>query len=234
MINRETLEKLIRESVDKNKKGRKEYFLFGRILVSVKDDILPAIDMLNIVAQIEKNMPEHLFDEVDDIFIGSFSENDDRALEAHYADGAIYITSDLSKDYDYVENIVHECAHAVEKQRGLDIYGDGKLENEFLGKRKRLAARMHANNLSIDDIDFENPEYSEKFDLFLYKDIGYEKLSSFTKGLFNSPYAATCLGEYFANGFEEYFLGDKYYIAKIGPNLYKKLDEIIEGEKIYV
>ena len=230
MLSRDAVEKLIRDSAERSKRDRKEYHLFNRILISVKGDVSPVIDFDNIIADLEKFMPAHLFEEIDDIFIGSFSENDDRALEAHYESGAIYITSDLSSNRDYIENIVHEAAHSIEERMGLTIYGDGKIEGEFLGKRERLESRIRAEGFETSGLDFNNPEYSKKLDLFLYEEIGYEKLSSLTMGLFYSPYASTSLREYFANGFEAYFLGQREYLPKIGQHLFIKLEEIITGE----
>jgi hypothetical protein len=168
MLDRKAVEKLIRDSVKRNKRDRKEYHLFNRILISVKGDVSPVIDFDSIIADLEKYMPPHLFEEIDDIFIGSFSENDDRALEAHYDSGAIYITSDLSSNRDYIENIVHEAAHSIEERMGLTIYGDGKIEGEFLGKRERLESRIRAEGFETSGLDFNNPEYSKKLDLFLY------------------------------------------------------------------
>ena len=231
MLDRNAVEKLIRESVERNKKGRREYHIFGKTLVSVKKDVFPNIDFNQVISEIEENMPPHLFEEVDDIFVGSFSENDDRALEAHYEDGAIYITSDLPTNRDYLENIVHETAHAIEGKMGLVIYGDSKIEREFLGKRERLEARLSAEGVDTSGSDFMDPEYSSDLDNFLYSSVGYKKLSNLTMGLFNSPYAATSLREYFANGFEEYFLGRKDYLPKISPQLFIKIEKIIIGEE---
>ena len=231
MLDRNSIEKLIRESAERSKRTRREYHLFNRTLISVKGNILPSIDFSQIVKEIEEHMPPHLFEEIDYIFVGSFSENDERALEAHYKDGAIYITSDLPTNRDYIENIVHETAHAIEGQHGLSIYGDKNIEQEFLGKRRRLEARMTAENIDISTLDFEDPEYSRELDLFFYNDVGYEKLNNLTNGLFNSAYAATSLKEYFSNGFEEYFLGDREFLPKISPHLFIKIEEIVLGEE---
>jgi len=231
MLDRDAVEKLIRESAERSKRARREYHLFGNTMISVKGNIFPNIDFEQIVKEIEEHMSSHLFEEVDYIFIGSFSENDERALEAHYKDGAIYITSDLSTNKDYIENIVHEAAHAIEGQHGLSIYGDKNIEQEFLGKRRRLEARITAEKIDISSLNFEDPEYSQELDSFLYKGIGYEKLNNLTIGLFINAYATTSLNEYFASGFEEYFLGDRTYLHKISPQLFKKVEKIVKGDE---
>ena len=48
--------------------------------------------------------------------------------------------------------------------------------------------------------------------------------------LFYSPYAITSLREYWANGFENYLLGDKYALKDLSPILYKKIDTILDDE----
>jgi Mlc titration factor MtfA (ptsG expression regulator) len=80
---------------------------------------------------------------------------------------------------------------------------------------------------------FMDIEYSEEFDKFLYKQVGYDKLSSLMMGLFISPYAATSLSEYFATGFAEFYTNsDHKYLQKIGPSLYKKLILLQSEEKL--
>ena len=74
---------------------------------------------------------------------------------------------------------------------------------------------------------FLNVEYEESFDMMLYKDIGYEKLSILVSNLFYSPYGATSLREYFANGFGAYFYyKDVAHLKKISPFLLEKLQEL--------
>jgi len=175
-------------------------------------------------------LPPHLMEEIDGIFIGSFEENEERELEARYESGAIYITSDLPTNGDYIENIVHETAHAVEAQRGLEIYGDRRIEQEFLGKRERLASTIKSHGIDVSHLDFAEPDYVPELDSFLYKEIGYDNLNSLTTGLFASPYGATSLREYFANGFEEFFLGNREHLKRISPELFSKLMGVILDE----
>ena len=230
MLEKSLIEQIIKESSQKAQRQRKEFTMFGRIFISVMGDLAPEINMLEIIDKIEKLIPLHLFEEIDEIFIGSFTENDDRALEAHYESGAIYMTSDLPTNVDYIENIVHETAHALESARGLEIYGDKSVEKEFLGKRRRLSNTLKAHNIKISHLDFEDPEYALEFDSFLYKELGYNNLGPMTMGLFASPYGATSLKEYFANGFEEFFLGDREHLKRISPRLFIKIMEIVNDD----
>tara|TARA_R110000822_G_scaffold154911_1_gene294705 strand:- start:218 stop:898 length:681 start_codon:yes stop_codon:yes gene_type:complete len=221
------IEQIIRESVEKSKNKRKEYIIFDRILVHLLQPT--TISFKEVINQIEEKVPRHMFDEIDEIFVGSFDENDSRALEAHYESGAIYITNDMVTVEDYVENIIHETAHSIEQARGFEIYGDQKVQEEFLGKRMTLKRNLDTNGYDI-GADFSDIEYSEDFDLYLYKEVGYDKIGNLTSGLFYSPYAATSVNEYFANGLENFFLGDREHLKRISPKLTKKIWEIINDE----
>ena len=57
----------------------------------------------------------------------------------------------------------------------------------------------------------------DELDVFLYNEIGYDKLSLITPGLFTSPYSITSIREYFANGMEDYLLGDSEHLKQISP-----------------
>ena len=103
------------------------------------------------------------------------------------------------------------------------FYKDKKVENEFLGKRSRLYSLMRAEGIKVYESSFLETRYSKEFDYFLYKEVGYERLGNIATGLFSSPYAITSLREYFATGFEEYYIGDRNYLKKISPSLYNTL-----------
>ena len=47
-----------------------------------------------------------------------------------------------------------------------------------------------------------------------------------TTGIFIRPYGSVSLREYFATGFEAYYLGDKNLLNKISPHLYEKVDAL--------
>jgi hypothetical protein len=209
-----------------------EYFLHRRILVFVKDRLPDDISIEACLRKIEKKIPEHLLHELDSIYIGQFKEFAERDINAFYRDGAIFVTNDQSDDSDLIDDIVHEIAHSVEEYHTSKIYGDALLEGEFLGKRQRLYDIMRQHELDVDITRvqklFFNLKYSLKFDNLLYKQVGYPLLASISVGLFCNPYAITSLREYFASGFEEYYIGDRMHLKRTCPRLYNKINELNE------
>ena len=97
---------------------------------------------------------------------------------------------------------------------------------EFMGKRRRLSSMLTSHGFDIDPIFRTRPEYNRKIDDFLYKKVGYDLLGNLTIGLFPGPYSTTSLREYFAVGFEEYFIGDREHLKDICPILYNKIDTL--------
>ena len=51
-----------------------------------------------------------------------------------------------------------------------------------------------------------------------------------TVNLFIGPYAATSLKEYFASGFEEYYLENRLYLREISPYIYRKVSLLEEKD----
>ena len=207
-------------------KSSSEKLLFNKIIVFVKDPLPKDVNIDYVLSSIEKRIPEHLIYAIDMVYIGQFEEFEKRDTNAAYKDGALYITNEQSDDDDMIDDIVHEMAHACEETYSSLIYSDGMIQDEFIGKRKRLYEILKVEGYEVSLEDFLNTEYSEKFDLFLYEDVGYDKLTFFTMGLFVSPYGATSYREYFSNGFEHYFIGDRKYLNNTSPELYNKLTDI--------
>ena len=109
------------------------------------------------------------------------------------------------------------------------MYSDNKLNTEFLAKRMKLKSILKQAGFDVSGQQFEKIEYNKNFDMFLYESIGYDMLNQLTVGLFCSPYGATAIREYFANGFEFYFLKDRELVKQVSPQLYKKLVDIEKG-----
>ena len=227
MSSRENITNYLSESVARQKNNSRERFLYNSIPVIIKDFPPEDVDLDSVFKQIEARLPRWFFNQVDVIYIGEFDMFIEREVEAVYEDGAIFVFNEQPTEEDFIESIGHELAHSIEEVLAQGIYDDGKLEIEFLGKRKRLYGILSAEGYKCTIEDFIKLGFSEDFDDFLYREVGYPVLTSLTSGLFMSPYAATSLREYFANGFEWFFLKDQsLMLKKISPILYYKLDNL--------
>jgi len=233
--NRRNITRIISESAEREIAARREWRIFGRVQIYVKDFPPSNVNIQDIVQELEEKIPVHFISGLDVIYIGQFEQLQQRDVEAIYEDGAIYVSNDQPTEDEFVESIGHEIAHVLEEADPMEIYGDGTIEIEFLGKRRRLWSILRANGYTKEEHlkYFENTKYSEEFDRFLYKQVGYPVLTSLTMGLFLSPYGATSLREYFSNAFEGYFLNDeKEYVKKISPAVYNKLNKLFNSGEI--
>ena len=229
---KQKIQKIIENSVLKSRKQKKEFLLFNRIMVYLHGPLInDTVDFEQVISQIEEYTPPHLFDGIDLIYIGHFQDLIDRELEAMYESGAIFITNVLNNNIDYIENIIHESGHALEENNGPQIYGDRKIQKEFLGKRKRLFHRIQSEGYDIEHLNILDSEYQEDVDKFLYQELGYERLNYLVSGLFLNPYSVTSLREYFASGIEKYLLSseDRRYLKVLSPKLVEKIEELING-----
>jgi len=110
-----------------------------------------------------------------------------------------------------------------------EIYADEKIKKEFLKKRAELEFELRSEGYWTKEYNFMNLEYDRNFDVFLYKRVGGNLLKMITSGMYIRPYASVSLREYFGTGFEEYFLGSKQKLKKISPELYNKIDELVNN-----
>jgi len=182
------------------------------------------IDLEQVVSNLEGSIPAHLFSEVEMIIVGTFEEFTERHINAFYKDGALYVSNIQDDNEDLYDDLIHEMAHSLESPHGYFIYGDEKMKDEFLRKRKYLYDILWAEGYKAPMSFFMDVEYNEEFDMFLYEKVGYDALSSIMMGMFINPYAATSLSEYFATGFVEFYINaDHKYLKKLSPALYEKL-----------
>jgi len=221
------MKKYIKKSQNKPKI---ENYLFNRIIVFEKSKLPDHVPVSQVINVLQSKVPKHLFRNIDYIFIGHDPEFEKRKINAFYRDSAIYTTHEQDDLLDIIDDIIHELAHSLEEIYSSEIYADQKLENEFLRKRQRLFNNLKFDGESVQMSDFADSEYSWKFDKFLMDEIGYDKLEINCHNIFLSPYAVTSLREYYAVGFEEYFLGDKKDLHRLCPELYKKIKILGELE----
>lgn len=225
-----SLREYVQQSTEKVLSERREYHLFNRIYVYIKDPLPEDINLSLILQRVEDTIPEHLTRDVDSVFIGQFEELISREVDAVYDKGTIYLTNDQDNDEDVFDDIIHEFGHSIENWAGMEIYGDGAIEREFVAKRKKLFTILKSLEYDVQLIDFLDTEYSKNFDFFLYKSVGYDKLNLLTVGLFPTAYSATSVKEYFAIGFSEYLYGDRKNLKQVSPFLYQKVGQLIDPE----
>jgi len=182
-------------------------------------------------------LPASFLDNIDSVYIGEFDSLKKREVDSVYQDGAIYIVpSYVFSQEELLRNIIHEVAHAVEEQNSLEIYGDRELEGEFVKKRIKLLDKLKSIGYDIPSIElFTDSEYSSELDNYFYKEVGYPLMAQLTSNMFSSPYGATSLREYFANSFEDYFLGNMKDVKVISPKVYNKINKLVKKseEKTY-
>ena len=228
-ITRHNLSIYIKESSKQYLTARKEYYIYGDILVLVKDDLPHDIDLQDCLDSIEDKIPKHLVYGLDSIFVGQFPEFAKRSINAFYKDGAIYVTNHQETDEDMIDDIIHEIAHLVESTYGVELYGDERITREFLGKRQKLFYLLREEGFKVDPKDFMNLDYSYDFDMFLLNEVGYPLLTQLTIGLFLSPYGTTSLREYFAESFECFFLRDRVAVKTLSPACFEKITDLVEA-----
>ena len=214
-----------------NQPSNKEYFLY-HIPIKVVHPFTTYINLDRIIKTLENLIPQILFYDVEILYVAYIKDfiRNGRTFNAMYENGAIYISPDQDNEKDLLDDIVHETAHSLENKHQKIIYGGSDLEREFLAKRQTLYHLLEDKR--IDKKMWINPRYSAKFDEYLYNTVGYDKLRIVSSGLFYSPYAITSLREYWANGFENYILGDKQLLKDLSPVLYNKLVLLFEEAKI--
>ena len=199
------------------------------IHVYTKDKMMnDLVDLESVVSQLEAKLPDHLRDGVEMIIIGQFDEFAERDINAFYKDGALYVSNFQTDNDDLLDDLIHETAHSVEEQYGMEIYADQKIKNEFLRKREHIYNILSKMNMATDKQRFMDMEYEQEFDEYLFNDVGYDKLSEILKGVVVTPYAVTSLREYFATAFTEFYLhpDSHNYLKKVSPEVYKKLVEL--------
>ena len=221
----ENLKEFVTRSHKKSLKNRKEYFL-KNTKVFIKDPLPNNIDMPLVLNKVEKTLPGEYINLIDIIYVGNFDTFEERGVNALYSDGALFITNSQSDNSDLLDDMIHEISHALEESYANEIYGDDKIEIEFIAKRIRLESILRNEGYDTSQQDFSNLDWNSEFDDFLNKEIGYVMLNTLSRGLFVSAYGATSLREYFANCFEEYYIGDKKYLQTISPSVYNTLSNL--------
>jgi len=202
------------------------FFKFGNIEVEEQEPTPSSVNLPAIFKAVEDNLPGHYFKDLRAVKIGNFADLQNKNFSALYDDGIFYINHQQPDSQSILNDVVHEFAHHLEAVYTDVVYGDKKIVEEFIKKRLQLKFELQTEGYWVDEYDFREIKYNEKFDKLLYKRVGKNMLNMATTGLFIRPYASISLREYFATGFEAYYLGKREELEKISPTLYNKITEV--------
>ena len=124
---------------------RSDFYTSRGTHVYFKDNLTnDEIDVERVVANLESVIPEHLLSELEMIVVGWFDEFEERSLNAFYKDGILHISNIQDDESDMLDDFIHEIAHSIEPPYGYEIYGDQKVKDEFLRKRRHLYDKLWA------------------------------------------------------------------------------------------
>tara|TARA_A100001515_G_scaffold89210_1_gene70904 strand:- start:4486 stop:5157 length:672 start_codon:yes stop_codon:yes gene_type:complete len=219
----------LEESIKKSKK-LKDHYMLRDVNIFIKDRLPDHIDVDFVIRYAAKRLPNHVLSNIDIIYVGHFQDLVDRDVNALWQNGAIYITNDQDSEMDMIDDLIHEVAHSNEKQYEQIIYEDGKLEQEFLERRKKIAFILKDKGYGIPTGFVYNPDYDKNIDDYLYEKVTYNVLWQLVPGIFPSPYAITSLREYWAKGFEQFYMGKKEDLKSTSPILFSKLMQLNDLE----
>jgi hypothetical protein len=225
-MTRNNLVEFIKSSQKRSIEEVGEYPLVGEVNIFITNPLPENVQISNVIATLKKRIPVAFLRLLDVIYVGHMPEFEKRKINAFTKDGALFITNKQDDEMDMIDDIVHELAHIVEDNYNQSIYGDDEIEKEFLRKREVLRRILKYEGYDTDNLVFKKVEYDSEFDSFLTNTVGYLKLRVFSQNIYASPYAATSLREYFADGFEDYYLGKSKSLKSISSVLHSKLEEL--------
>jgi hypothetical protein len=219
----------IKES-NKRIQDRSEYMLYN-VPVYVINKFSKHIKINNILNSVKEKINKNFLNGLDAIYIGDFDDLNKRKIQSMLKDGAIWISSNniinVITETLVAENIIHEVAHLLEDRFQEILYSSGGIEQEYESKKQRLYSLLKADGYEITPELFFSDDHLREFDSFLYQEVGYDKLSLLSAGLFFSPYSITSIREYFANGFLLYLSEEHEYLKDLSPVLYSKIIKIL-------
>jgi hypothetical protein len=77
-------------------------------------------------------------------------------VNSMFKDASIFVTNQQDDDEDMIDDIVHEFAHSIEVRWEMLYISDGELQQEFVGKRKRLYFLIKAEGYDVASEKFMN------------------------------------------------------------------------------
>ena len=213
----------------------RENMSINQVGIEITSDMPEDINLSKVLITLKGSVPSAYFKKLNGIKVLDLEEFEERNISAKYSsdDQILYVSAQRQdSNADMLDDLIHEIGHHAEFLYDDFIYGDNIIRDEFHLKRMELRFEVAADVDDYTQFDFKDVAYDPEFDTFLYKRIGKEKIKMMTAGMFVRPYQAMSLREYFAVGFEQYYLGNHKALHRDCPVLYKRLEELdLEARK---
>ena len=209
--------------------------VFGKLNIVVISSFPANINLDKIVAKIN-SLPEKefIFNNIEEICIGKFDFLEKKEVYSSYQDGCVYLYNDIDTSFmseeEIYRNILYAASFAIEEHHNDILYCDNSLEQEFRNKLEKLLLAVKEIYVDIPEkINLECPDNIQEFHSFLIEEIGPRYLKVLCTGIYVAPEACLSIDDYFANGIEEYFTGNKMYLQNVSPVLYSKIEGILSS-----
>tara|TARA_A100001515_G_scaffold117824_1_gene99949 strand:- start:3379 stop:4074 length:696 start_codon:yes stop_codon:yes gene_type:complete len=203
----------------------------GKFEIFFKDAFDKQFDYAKAFKSVDFMLPDHFLELIDIVYVGSFDHFKNGSYNAAYENGAVYVSNLQDNVKDLIDDLIHEIAHAVEEAYDHEVYSDKMIQKNFLAKRKKIESILDYEGYDLSGVDFMNPYYSKNMDIFLRDEVGYETLHNLIPGLFLAPYSISSLREYFARGFEEFYLGKLHDLKTTCPYIFNKIVSLHDNKE---
>jgi len=218
-----------REYINRTSKVIQENMSINQVSIDIDSELPDDVNVAKVLTTFRGSLPKGYFKKLNGIRVVDLKEFDQRNISAKYSvdDKILYISANRQdNNNDMLDDLIHEMGHHAETLYGDFIYGDGAIKDEFIMKRMQLRFELGSDGYDYTQFDFKNTQFNPELDVFLYKRVGKEKLKMMTAGMFVRPYQSLSLQEYFAVGFEQYYLGNHKTLHRDCPVLYKRVEEL--------
>jgi len=176
-------------------------FIINGVEVFVEKNV--NFDIEEFLKNIFSKLPNSLINSVNKIVFGNFYF--DSGYVGKSINDSIFINSEENKSA-LKSSLIHEMAHNYITKNYEMVFGDNKLNKEFLTKRKKLYHKIRSSGLKTMPYEsFKNHKFDKKFNKYLSEEIGYNTLSHLISGIFPTCYSVSSSEEYFSVGMELFY-----------------------------
>ena len=218
-----------KEYIKRTSKTIQENMSINQVSIDIDSELPDDVNVAKVLTTFRGSLPKGYFKKLNGIKVVDLEEFDQRNISAKYSadDKMLYISANRQDNSDdMLDDLIHEVGHHAETLYGDFIYGDNAIKDEFIMKRMQLRFELGADGYDYTQFNFKNTQFDPELDAFLYKRVGKEKLKMMTAGIYVRPYQSLSLQEYFAVGFEQYYLGNHKALHRDCPVLYKRMEEL--------